>query len=115
MQLDMHYYGTYAMARAGGLNSDAARIIATSAQFVDDNTPKVMWGSAMARAIDQEATAHHLVDRSNLDDHDQRRVWVPFHFIPGNIGETYTERLKCRMDSPTVQEMRDYHLIPVSA
>ena len=38
MQLDMHYYGTYAMARAGGLNSDAARIIATSAQFVDDNT-----------------------------------------------------------------------------
>ncbi len=31
-------------------------------------------------------------------------------FIPGNIGETYTERLKCRMDSPTVQEMRDYHL-----
>ena len=110
MQLDMHYYGTYAMARAGGLNSDAARIIATSAQFVDDNTAQSHVGFRDGSRIDQEATAHHLVDRSNLDDHDQRRVWVPFHFIPGNIGETYTERLKCRMDSPTVQEMRDYHL-----
>ena len=110
MQLDMHYYGTYAMARAGGLNSDAARIIATSAQFVDDNTAQSHVGFRDGSWIDQEATAHHLVDRSNLDDHDQRRVWVPFHFIPGNIGETYTERLKCRMDSPTVQEMRDYHL-----
>ena len=115
MQLDMHYYGTYAMARAGGLNSDAARIIATSAQFVDDNTAQSHCGFRDGSRIDREATAHHLVDRSNLDDHDQRRVWVPFHFIPGNIGETYTERLKCRMDSPTVQEMRDYHLIPVSA
>ena len=37
MQLDMHYYATYAMARAAGIEPDDARIIATSAQFVDDN------------------------------------------------------------------------------
>ena len=110
MQLDMHYYGTYAMARAGGLNSDAARIIATSAQFVDDNTAKSHVEFRDGSRIDQEATAHHPINSSNLDDRDQRRVWVPFHFIPGNIGETYTERLKCRMDSPIVQELRDHHL-----
>ena len=38
MQLDMHYYGTYAMARAAGINSNASATIATAAQFVDDNT-----------------------------------------------------------------------------
>lgn len=36
MQTDMHYYGTYAMARAAGLNQDTCRKIAYSAQFVDD-------------------------------------------------------------------------------
>ena len=35
---------------------------------------------------------------------------MPFHFIPGNIGETYTERLKCRINSAIVQELRDHHL-----
>ena len=37
-------------------------------------------------------------------------MWVPFHFIPGNEGDSYTERLKCRMDSPIVRELRDHHL-----
>ena len=110
MQLDMHYYGTYAMARAAGLNPEAARIVATSAQFVDDNTAQSHVEFQDGARIDQEATAHHPFNFSNLDAHDQRRVWVPFHFIPGNVGETYTERLKCRMDSQIVQEMRDNHL-----
>ena len=35
---------------------------------------------------------------------------MPSHFIPGKIGDTYTERLKCRMDSHIAQEMRDHHL-----
>lgn len=37
MQLDMHFYGTYAMARAAGLNVKTCTTIATAAQFVDDN------------------------------------------------------------------------------
>ena len=37
MQVDMHYYGTYAMARAAGLKADVCKIIATAAEFVDDN------------------------------------------------------------------------------
>ena len=34
----MHYYGTYAIARAAGLRPTDAQIIAYSAQFVDDST-----------------------------------------------------------------------------
>ena len=110
MQLDMHYYGTYAMARAAGIKPDSAQVIATAAQFVDDNTARDHVEFLDGARIDQEPTAHHPADFSNLDDRAQRLVWVPFHFLPGNIGDTYTERLKCRVDSPIVQELRDHHL-----
>ena len=110
MQLDMHYYATYAMARAAGIEPDDARIIATSAQFVDDNVARSHVTFRDGSRIDQEATAHHPINLSNRDERDQRRVWVPFHFIPGNQGDSYTERLKCRMDSPIVRELRDHHL-----
>ena len=110
MQIDMHYYGTYAMARAAGLNREAVQTVATSAQFVDDNAAQDHAAFRDGARIDKEATAHHVLSIANRDDRDQRRVWVPFHFLPGNIGESYTERLKCRMDSEIVREIRDHHL-----
>ncbi len=110
MHIDFHYYGTYALARAGGLNQGAARVVATAAQFVDDNTARSHVDFRDGARIDQEPTAHHLVDIANCDAMDQRRVWVPFHFLPGNQGASYTERLKCRKDSDIAQEMRDHHL-----
>ena len=103
MQVDMHYYATYALARAAGIEPADARTIATSAQFVDDNIARSHVDFRDGSRIDREATAHHPMDLSNRDARDQRRVWVPFHFIPGNIGVSYTERLKCRMDSAIVQ------------
>ena len=33
MQLDMHYYGTYAMARAAGLNKDTIKIHGRSLRY----------------------------------------------------------------------------------
>ncbi len=106
----MHYYATYALARAAGIKSNEAKTIATSAQFVDDNTAQNHIDFKNGARIDREATAHHPKQISNLDGHDQRRVWVPFHFIPGNIGDSYTERLKCRKDSSIVHELCDHHL-----
>ena len=65
MQLDMHYYATYAMARAVGIEPDDARIIATSAQFVDDNIARSHVNFRDGSRIDQEATAHHPINLSN--------------------------------------------------
>ncbi len=36
MQIDMHYYGVYAIARLAGLRPKAAGTIATASQYVDD-------------------------------------------------------------------------------
>lgn len=110
MQIDMHYYGTYAMARAAGITRDAAKIIATAAQFVDDNAAKDSIEFRDGGRLDAEATAHHTVDRKNIDLEDQRKIWVPFHFLPGNHGKTYTEQLVCRKDSEIAQDMVKHNL-----
>ena len=110
MQVDMHYYGTYAMARAAGLAPGDCRVIATAAQFVDDNAGKDSINFKDGARVDVDATAHHALDVANLDPEDQRNVWIPFHFIPGNTGNEYTERLICRRDSEIAQEMVTHHL-----
>jgi Family of unknown function (DUF6765) len=113
MQIDMHYYGTYALARAAGLNPEATKIIATAAQFVDDNADKKSIEFRDGGRLDAEATAHHAINLKNIDREDQRKIWVPFHFLPGNQGTAYTERLICRMDSPILKEMLKFTLSKV--
>ena len=110
MQIDMHYYCTFAMARAAGLSGEDSRIIAIAAQFVDDNAGKDTITFRDGARLDVDATAHHVFDVANIDPEDQRHVWVPFHFIPGNEGNEYTERLICRKNSAVVRELVDHHV-----
>jgi len=110
MQLDMHYYGTYAMARAAGINKTTAETIATAAQFVDDNACGDSITFEDGGRFYTEATAHHTTSGSNLNRKDQRYVWIPFHFLPGNLGETFTERLICRNGSDNTHALVDHAL-----
>lgn len=98
------------MARAAGLRAGICRTIAYASQFVDDNA-----GNDEARfkdggGIDYDASAHHTLDIKNVMERDQRYVWVPFHFLPGNQGDNFTERLVCRKNSNIAQEMVKHHL-----
>ena len=115
MQTDMHYYGTYAMARAGGIAKEASRIIARASQFVDDNAKAESIEFSDGGRLDTVATAHHTADLANIDKADQRQIWVPFHFIPGNEGNHYTQRLMCTKDSAIAREMVEHHLSKSSA
>src|SRR5689334_17155548 len=110
MQIDSHYHATYAIARAAGLKPDVAQSVATCAEFVDDNVAQTSVELRDGSRVDVEATAHHTVDTENLEPADQRQVWVPFHFLPGNEGDSFTERLKCRKDSAIAREMVEHHL-----
>jgi hypothetical protein len=110
MQSDMHYYGTYAMARAAGIRADTCRVIATAAQFVDDHANREEIVFRDGARIDTEATAHHAQDLHNLMLADQRLIWVPFHFLPGNEGESYDERMVCRKDSDIAKAMVEHNL-----
>lgn len=106
----MHYYGTYCLARTAGLTRESARVIATAAQFVDDNAQQTNIDFKDAASCSVEPTAHHTTDIQNIDGESQRQVWVPFHFLPGNEGDSFTERLICRKDSAIAQQMCANHL-----
>lgn len=115
MQYDMHYYGTYAMAAAAGIPKVDAEIIATSAQFVDDQNFQRWAISKSGEGILGIATAHHPVEAGcraaihSMDD-DSRSIWVPFHFLPGNEGESFEARLIARKDSLVANTMLDFYL-----
>ncbi|GAB7023201.1 DUF6765 family protein [Salidesulfovibrio brasiliensis] len=110
MQSDMHYFGTYVMARCAGLKPEACRILASASQLVDDNGAKGELDFFDGATLNSEATGHHWWQGENLDRDDQRQVWVPFHFLPGNSGDTYSERLICEPDSDIARTMMDHHL-----
>lgn len=96
MQIDMHFYATYAIARAAGLPPDVAQTVATSAQFVDDAVDKHPGSVGGESFIVPVVSAHKMVEVANVQPWDQWQVWVPFHFLPGGQGLAVEERLLCR-------------------
>lgn len=111
MQIDFHYYATYCLARSAGIKKKAAQTIAHTAQYVDDSTARIIDDHPDGSRVVAVATAHHSMDfRRNLDQDDQRYVWVPFHFLPGGKGKTFTEKMVCRKNSKIAQEMVQHHL-----
>jgi len=87
----------------------AAQVIATSAEYIDDSD---VFQATLSDGtyVEAEATAHHPIDKQNIETVDQRKIWVPFHFLPGNVGETLQEKLICRTDSKLAREMIDHNL-----
>jgi predicted transcriptional regulator len=113
MQEDMHYYGTYAMARAAGLEIKYAQVIAYAAQYVDDSTAKdseVHEDGGMFQTIATAHTNSEAIVNAVADHIEQRHVWVPFHFFPGGKGETLSEKLTCVKNSELAQEMVKNHI-----
>ncbi len=107
MQIDMHFYGVYALARAAGIQDKAARIIAYCSQYVDDATEDDEVEISRDFAIVPTMTSHKPLDFQNAMAGDQWKVWVPFHFLPGNepTDGSFVERMACRKNSRPAQQM----------
>jgi hypothetical protein len=63
MQVDMHFYGVYALARCAGIKPETARTIAYASQFVDDAVhaePKILENEKVA--ILPALTSHQPLD-----------------------------------------------------
>ena len=111
MQIDMHYYGVYAMARLAGLRPQAAKTIATASQYVDDAVEEDIQHHEKGNKLAPIVTAHRIIEiLENRDVDDQPFVWVPFHFFPGNEGNDFTERLLCQKDSGLINELIDHYV-----
>lgn len=113
MQIDMHFYATYAVARLAGLSQESAQTVATAAQFVDDATDNNSEKNTNNEMLFAICTAHHLAQSAQISlTHEDvhRLVWVPFHFFPAGQGETLEEKLVCQTDSGLVNQMFTNHL-----
>ena len=117
VQIDMHYYGTYAMAVAAGIPKKDAAIVAYSAQFVDDSTRYDSGSHSDGGFLFGITTAHHpsqVLTRTSQDHlagfEEQRRIWIPFHFFPGGEGDTFYEKLLCTKDGKIIQVVLDNYI-----
>lgn len=81
MQKDFHYYCIGVLAKAAGFDKSDALTIAYASQYVDDSTESepLRVGNLM---FDPVRTAH--IGLKAYDWSTQKRVYIPFHFIPPN-------------------------------
>lgn len=86
MHIDFHYAGTYVCARLAGFDHADAKVVAYAAQYVDDAVHSgIVEFGAMGR-YSRLSSAHKTLDYQNFLSLSQARVWIPFHFVPGNGG-----------------------------
>jgi hypothetical protein len=112
MELDLHFYGVYALARAAGIKPETAKIIAYSSQFVDDAMEDGMIELDNQTAIFPTKTSHKLTDYQNTLARDQWKVWIPFHYLPGGESDkgALIDKLVCRKDSKPAKEILKHAL-----
>ena len=107
MQIDFHFYAIYALARAAGFIPDNAFVIAYSSQHTDDAKYQHALEFQNGGRFQQVLTAHKFLDRKVLDKKTCYRIWVPFHFLPGNLGVEFYERMVTRPGSTVAQRVID--------
>jgi hypothetical protein len=92
MNKDFHYYGTYTAARIAGYERSDALVIATAAQYVDELTglEKITDPTLASEATPTyQGTTGQIwyqfkpVTKNDIDT--MRRIWMSFHFLPGNF------------------------------
>jgi hypothetical protein len=114
MQIDMHFYGVYALARAAGLKDETARTVAYASQFVDDAIEDDVVVISNEKCVIPSMTSHKPLDYQNALPGDQWKVWVPFHFLPGNESDSgyFVERMVCRKNSKVARALCTHALDP---
>ncbi len=113
MQIDFHHGVTYTVARLAGFTHAQADIVAYSAQYVDDAINAGLIKFDNDSLFCRISSAHKMLDYRNFQDLANHRVWIPFHFLPGNGGlaapedpkGTFIEKLICRPNSYVARDM----------
>jgi hypothetical protein len=92
VQIDFHHAATYVVARWAGFTAEDAGIVAHSAQYVDDATSSGEIWFDNGGIYERISSAHKFYDYRNMGALSNHHVWIPFHFLPGNLGEARPAR-----------------------
>jgi hypothetical protein len=105
MQKDFHFYAIYALARCAGFDTNNAHIVAYSSQHTDDAKYEHALEFENGGRFQQVLTAHRFFDVDVLGKTTCYRIWIPFHFLPGNLGVDFYERMVTRANSIIAQRI----------
>jgi hypothetical protein len=116
MQIDFHHAVIYVLSRLAGFSPDESEIVSYSSQYVDDATIHGVIRFNNNAMYTRVSSAHKMIDLHNTVGAENYRVWVPFHFLPGNgglkAGEDpeggFIKKLVCYPDSYVAEEMLSY-------
>lgn len=104
MRIDFHFYAIYALARAVGFSPDNAHVIAYASQYTDDEVKENTIYFENGGEFEPFITAHRIFDPHTVSEEICKKVWIPFHFLPGNLG-VGNEKLLTKANCVIVQEM----------
>ena len=95
MQMDFHYYATYAAAFLAGYSHEESMAICYSAQFVDECSKTYLKGIKAPRSAATTQLQEELADaRADLLGlQDISRIWASFHFLPRDLHRN--PKLRC--------------------
>lgn len=104
MEISSHYYALLALCRTVGLNKDASHKIAYASQFVDDAKINCLDGDDGFN-IQNIASCHSYTKIRTFNYEAMINNTVAFHFPPGCEGNTFTEKLICKENSPIIRQI----------
>ena len=83
MERDYHYYTVFKLAKLAGFSLSDAETIAYASQYVDDSTESNPVEPFPDQHFDTARTAHYGLKA--FDWNVQKKVYMPFHFLPNKI------------------------------
>ncbi len=105
MQEDFHFYTIYVLCRCNGMSSENSKKVAYSSQHTDDAKYEHTLNFENGGRFQQMLSAHKFIHPEVFSLDSQYRIYVPFHFIPGNQGNRFQERVVCRENSDMAQNI----------
>ncbi|MCX5852460.1 MAG: hypothetical protein NT072_10485 [Deltaproteobacteria bacterium] len=114
MEKDFHFNTVYALARAAGFGPDNAKIAAYASQHTDDAKYHHTLEFENGGRFQQTLTAHQFLAAGAISKDTSYTIYVPFHFIPGNHGVDFYERMYTRPNSIIAQRVvNDFLQMPL--
>jgi hypothetical protein len=105
MQKDFHFYTIYALCRCNGMSPENAKKVAYASQHTDDAKYDHPLNFENGGRFQQVLSAHKFIHPGVFGLDTQYRIYIPFHFLPGNQGKRFQERMVCRANSEIAQHM----------
>jgi hypothetical protein len=105
MQKDFHFYAIYVLCRCNGMSPENSKKVAYVSQHTDDAKYDHPLDFENGGRFQQVLSAHKFIHPDVFSLDTQYRIYAPFHFIPGNQGNRFQERMVCRQDSEIAHQM----------